>query len=55
MSLTVNDLRWLACPLCHRSLQLAPSGLRCIGCDSHYRIVDDLPILIVESSQRSLR
>jgi uncharacterized protein YbaR (Trm112 family) len=49
MSLTINDLRWLACPACHHSLQLAPTGLRCTGCDRLYPIVDDLPILIVEA------
>jgi uncharacterized protein YbaR (Trm112 family) len=54
MSLTPEDLRWIACPVCHHSLQFAPSGLRCSGCDRHYPIVDDLPILIAESSKESL-
>ena len=50
-TLTPEKLRWIVCPVCHQSLQLVSSGLRCTGCDRNYLIVDGLPILIRDRSQ----
>jgi uncharacterized protein YbaR (Trm112 family) len=50
-TLTPEKLRWIVCPVCHQSLQLVPSGLRCTGCNRNYLIVDGLPILIHDRSQ----
>jgi uncharacterized protein YbaR (Trm112 family) len=47
-TLTGDDLRWLACPVCHRSLELRADGILCTGCSRSYPIVDGLPVLLAE-------
>jgi uncharacterized protein YbaR (Trm112 family) len=46
--LAAEDLRWLACPVCHQRLQLQADAVRCIGCVRQYPIVDGIPVLLAE-------
>ncbi len=53
-TLTQDDLRWLACPVCHHALTLeagieapaTPPSIRCTACARIYPIADGLPILL---------
>jgi len=47
-TLTAEDLRWLACPVCHQPLQLKAASVVCTGCAGSYPIVDGIPALLVE-------
>jgi uncharacterized protein YbaR (Trm112 family) len=44
--LLATHLSLFICPVCHSSLQLAQTTIRCTGCDRCYPIVDGLPVLI---------
>ena len=45
-SLTVDDLRFLVCPVCHAELTLGTEAITCTRCDRRYPIVDGLPVLL---------
>jgi uncharacterized protein YbaR (Trm112 family) len=47
-SLTTEDLRWIVCPVCHKSLQLETAVIRCQGCGRCYPIVDSIPVLLAD-------
>lgn len=47
-ALTPADLRWLVCPVCHGSLQLAADSIGCTACGRRYPLVDGLPVLLAE-------
>jgi uncharacterized protein YbaR (Trm112 family) len=47
-SLKPEDLRWLACPVCHQSLALEANFVRCLGCGRRYPILDGIPVLLAE-------
>lgn len=51
-ALRPEDLRWLACPVCHSSLALETSAVRCTGCTRSYPVEDGIPVLL--SSRASL-
>jgi len=44
--LTQADLRWVVCPVCHGTLQLAGEVIHCAGCQRRYPVVDGLPVLL---------
>lgn len=44
--LRAEDLRWLACPVCHSSLALESSAVRCTGCTRSYPVEDGIPVLL---------
>jgi hypothetical protein len=47
--LAQEDLRLLACPVCHSALSLEPAPpatIRCAACQRRYPIVDGIPILL---------
>jgi uncharacterized protein YbaR (Trm112 family) len=44
--LRAEDLRWLACPICHSSLALESSAVRCTGCTRSYPVQDGIPVLL---------
>jgi uncharacterized protein YbaR (Trm112 family) len=46
--LTAEDLRWIACPVCHQSLQLEGAVIRCHGCGKCYPVVDGIPVLLAD-------
>jgi len=45
-STTMDDLRWVVCPVCRRFLLLEADFIRCQGCNRHYPIVDGIPVLL---------
>jgi uncharacterized protein YbaR (Trm112 family) len=47
-AVTEQDLRWLACPVCHQPLQLQSLHVLCTGCARRYPIVDGLPVLLAD-------
>jgi uncharacterized protein YbaR (Trm112 family) len=52
MPLTPDDLRFLACPICHQPLTLeadpALATIQCSGCARVYPIADGIPILLTD-------
>ncbi len=44
--LRAEDLRWLACPICHSSLALESTAVRCTGCTRSYPVEDGIPVLL---------
>ncbi len=47
-TLTAEDLRWLACPVCHSPLQPEAGAVQCEGCRRRYPIVDGVPVLLAD-------
>jgi uncharacterized protein YbaR (Trm112 family) len=47
---TADDLRWVVCPVCHKTLQLEADAIRCQGCGRRYPIVDGIPVLLSDSA-----
>jgi hypothetical protein len=47
-ALTDDDLRWIACPVCHKMLQLEADMILCEGCGRRYPIVDGIPVLLAD-------
>jgi uncharacterized protein YbaR (Trm112 family) len=45
-TLTTDDLRWLVCPVCHKSLRLLADNVQCLGCGRRYPVLDGIPILL---------
>jgi uncharacterized protein YbaR (Trm112 family) len=45
---TMEDLRWIVCPVCHQPLQLQAESVICLGCARRYPIVDEIPVLLAE-------
>jgi uncharacterized protein YbaR (Trm112 family) len=54
MALSTDLLDILACPACHGELQYDPeaSTLTCGACRLRYRVVDDIPVMLVEQAER---
>jgi len=48
--LRAEELRWLACPICHSSLALETSAVRCTGCTRSYPVEDGIPVLLASRS-----
>lgn len=46
--LKANDLRWLVCPACRKSLEAEADSIRCVGCLRRFPIVDGIPVLLVD-------
>ena len=42
----------LACPACYGELRLKGARLQCMGCSRGYPIVDGIPVMIVERTDR---
>jgi uncharacterized protein YbaR (Trm112 family) len=45
-TLTAEELRWVACPVCHHPLELLVDAVQCTGCSRRYPIVDGIPVLL---------
>jgi uncharacterized protein YbaR (Trm112 family) len=47
-TMTAEDLRWVVCPACHKTLHLESDNVRCAGCGRRYPIVDGIPVLLAD-------
>jgi uncharacterized protein YbaR (Trm112 family) len=47
-SLTPEHFRRIVCPVCHQSLQLEATVIRCLGCGKRYPVVDGIPVLLAD-------
>ncbi|MEO6910692.1 MAG: Trm112 family protein [Edaphobacter sp.] len=45
---TIEDLRWIVCPVCHQPLQLQGDIVVCLGCARRYPLVDGIPVLLAD-------
>jgi uncharacterized protein YbaR (Trm112 family) len=52
-TLTAEDLRWVVCPVCRKTLQLESAAVRCLGCGRRYPIVDGIPVLLADRALSS--
>jgi uncharacterized protein YbaR (Trm112 family) len=43
-----EELRWLVCPVCRKSLVLESGIVRCKGCLRRYPIVGGIPVLLAD-------
>ncbi|HEX3569548.1 MAG TPA: Trm112 family protein [Acidobacteriaceae bacterium] len=50
-----EDLRWLACPVCHSSLALEAGSVRCTGCTRSYPVADGIPVLLASRGKLDAR
>jgi hypothetical protein len=46
--LTSEDLKLLACSVCHQTLELESESVRCTGCGRRYPVVDGIPVLLAD-------
>ena len=54
MTLSADLLAILVCPACKGDLEYDPSGqtLTCNACRLRYKIVDDIPVMLVEEAEK---
>ena len=54
MALSPNLLSILACPVCHGDLiyDAAAETLTCNACRLRFRVIDDIPDLLVEEAEK---
>ena len=54
MSLTADVLAILVCPVCHGDLvyDVAAQTLTCNACRLRFRIVDDIPNMLIEEAEK---
>jgi hypothetical protein len=54
MALSADLLAVLVCPACRGDLEYDPSAatLTCPACRLRYRVVDDIPVMLVDQAER---
>jgi uncharacterized protein YbaR (Trm112 family) len=45
---TTEDLRWIVCPVCRKTLQLEIGTILCLGCGRRYPVIDGIPVLLAD-------
>jgi uncharacterized protein YbaR (Trm112 family) len=51
MSVSKELLEILACPKCHKKVELRQDSLHCDNCKVSYPIVDDIPVMLIEEAK----
>jgi uncharacterized protein YbaR (Trm112 family) len=51
-SLLASIVDQLACPACQAAMRLDVTALQCTGCSRLYPIVDGIPVLIADETER---